>query len=355
VKRVATEEAIDASSKLRPRRRWLLYVAVTLIGILGLAAIVGESYESLTRAQEERRFQRWGELVDVGGYRLNLNCLGQGSPTVVLDSGFGMPGAEWSLVQPDVAEFTRVCSYDRAGYGWSDQGPLPRSALQNSKELHVLLQNAGVAPPFLMVGHSLGGLNVRVYAHEYPAEVVGVVLVDASQESEFERLPAEFGQFDKHQSRVLHRWQPFMPLLSHLGVTRLLLSDQPPHRGVPASIGEELRFLQLRSNAFDAMAGETDAMAETLSQVRASGTLGDRPLIVLTGGNAGEDLPPELDRTTFRKIWVEELQRSLVLLSSHAKQVVVPDAGPLMPLQQPETVVSGIQEVMRQVREKKQP
>jgi pimeloyl-ACP methyl ester carboxylesterase len=345
------ETDTERRSRVPSRWRGLAYIIVLLVGILGLAAIAGETYESLARARDERLFPRWGELVDVGGYRLNLNCIGEGSPTVVLDSALGMPGAEWSLVQPDVAEFAHVCSYDRAGYGWSDPGPAPRTAAQNTKELHTLLQNAGVNPPFILVGHALGGMNARVYARAFGPQVAGVILVDADHEDELQQLPPEFSSFEQQHAKSLRRWQPFVPLLAHLGVARLTVLKQPSP-DLSEDMREELRFLQLRSSYFDAMVGELDALPETRNQVRASGRLGDIPLIVLTAGSPERDLPPELDRTAFRKSWLQSLQPSLVNLSSRGKQEIVPESGHSIPLEQPQAVVSAIKEAVNQLRHK---
>lgn len=127
-------------------------------------------------------------LIDVGGHRLYLNCTGTGSPAVVMDAGFGDTSATWSLVQPGVAQFTRVCSYDRAGLGKSDPEPGPDAAtsLQMMEELHTLLANARIPGPFVLVGHSFGGMNVQLYARHYPTEAAGLVLVDSASEVLYE-------------------------------------------------------------------------------------------------------------------------------------------------------------------------
>src|SRR5262249_40965650 len=130
--------------------------------------------------------------VDVGGWRLHLNCTGTarpGQPTVVLEAGAGDFSVEWSLVQPRVAEFARVCSYDRAGDGWSDLGPHPRTFHQIVYELHTLLVRAGERTPVVLVGHSYGGLLVRLYQSTYPAEVAGMVLVEAGADDPLRMMP----------------------------------------------------------------------------------------------------------------------------------------------------------------------
>lgn len=336
-------------SRRRRGWHWLVYVGVAVVAILGVAAIAGEFYESLLRDRDERQFRRWGDLVDVGGYRLNLNCIGEGSPTVILDSTLGMPAAEWSLVQPDVAEFAHVCSFDRAGYGWSDRGPLPRTALQNSQELRTLLHNHGVSPPYILVGSGLGGLNARVYSHAFPAEVAGLVLVDSDHEDQMQRLPPEFNDFDQQQSRSLHRWQPFIPMFTHIGAMRIFLQNRP-HPAIPSDVMEELRFLQLRGSYFDAVVAEMDGMPLTRDEARASGSLGTLPLLVLTADDPARDLPSQVDRAQFNKIWIDELQPSLATLSTRGKQVKVQDTGHLIPLQQPRAVVDAIKNLLSQLR-----
>ena len=154
-----------------------------------LLALAGASYQAIESRLDARRFPETGRLVDVGGYRLMLNCIGDGSPTVVLEAGFGDLSVEWKSVQQQIAKFSRVCSYDRAGYGGSDAGPLPRTSLQIARELHTLLKNAGEKTPYILVGASFGGYNVRVFNGLYRDEVTGIVLADATQEDQYDTLP----------------------------------------------------------------------------------------------------------------------------------------------------------------------
>src|SRR6476660_6944784 len=119
-----------------------------------------------------------GKLVDVGGFSLHIHCAGEGSPSIVLDAALGASSVSWCLVQPELAKLSRVCTYDRAGFGWSDGGPMLRTAGRIADELRTLLDRAGVPPPFLPVGHSFGGLVALIFAHRFRSEMVGMVLVD---------------------------------------------------------------------------------------------------------------------------------------------------------------------------------
>ena len=132
-----------------------------------LLAVSGALYETIGRWRDVQRFRHRGHLVQAGLIRMNIDCSGQGSPTVILESGLGGASVDWLMVQPEVAKFTRVCSYDRAGYGWSDPGPEPRSSLQIAHELKQLLQAASETGPYILVGHSMGGYDIRVYTGQY--------------------------------------------------------------------------------------------------------------------------------------------------------------------------------------------
>jgi pimeloyl-ACP methyl ester carboxylesterase len=157
---------------------------LTLI-ITAILLLTGIFYQAVSEALDRGRYPPQGKLVDVGGFRLHLNCIGQGTPTVVMDAGGGAPSITWGLVPAEIAKFTRVCTYDRAGFGWSDRNPkLPRTSQQSVDELHLLLTKAEINPPYILVGHSLGGVNMRLYASQYPEDVVALVLVDSSHENQ---------------------------------------------------------------------------------------------------------------------------------------------------------------------------
>jgi pimeloyl-ACP methyl ester carboxylesterase len=168
--------------------RLVQWAAVLLLLLL----VAGYGYERQADARAARQHPRKGELVDIDGYRLHLYCEGTGEPAVVLDSGFEDSLEQWDRVQPDVAKLTRVCSYDRAGSGWSDLGPKPRTAEREAAELHTLLHRAGVNGPYIAVGHSYSGLIALLFARTYSGEVAGLVLDDSVYPQETVKFPDRF-------------------------------------------------------------------------------------------------------------------------------------------------------------------
>jgi pimeloyl-ACP methyl ester carboxylesterase len=160
---------------MHPRlRRTLITTAIVLIVIL----LTGATYQGLATALERRKYPHPGHLMDVGGHQLHIHCTGEGSPTVVLEAAASGLSAGWGLIQPEIAGTTRVCSYDRAGLGWSEAGDRPFDPSRVPDELHALLEAADVPPPYVVAGHSLGASFARVFAARYPDEVTGLVLID---------------------------------------------------------------------------------------------------------------------------------------------------------------------------------
>jgi pimeloyl-ACP methyl ester carboxylesterase len=345
--------------------------------LLILLACAGAVYEGVAETRDARRFPQRGKSVDAGLVKLNLDCSGEGSPTVILEADSGIPAIGWSKVQPEVARFTRVCSYDRAGYGWSEPGPDPRTSLQMAHELKALLDAAGEKGPYVLAGNVFGGFNVRVFTGLYPADVVGIVLVDADHEDEEERfaslLPpaqqAELKAQDKaSQERHERRVRFLAPILTHLGILRLGLAAGwsaapvlPPH--LPADLVGEFLYLERQTKAIEAEAAEEGAFSLSAAQVRAAGKLGDRPLIVLTAGRDDDMGPDNTDgqddddpadgppfQTAERKLWIEVLQVEEAHLSTRGRQIVLPDSGPMIPFQRPDAVISAIHEVWSAAR-----
>jgi hypothetical protein len=181
---VSSTDSILSSPRSRLRSVGLM--SLTLM----LAAVVsGVLYQNFVLARERRANHMPGHLFDVGGFRMHIFCAGRQSPTVILDSGLGDSYIAWQNVQLEIAKFVEVCSYDRAGMGYSDPSSRPRTSRVFAEELHDLLLAAGLPPPYILVGHSMAGFNVRLYAAQYRHEVAGMVLVVASHPNQLERFP----------------------------------------------------------------------------------------------------------------------------------------------------------------------
>jgi pimeloyl-ACP methyl ester carboxylesterase len=171
-------------------QRWIKRVFLALITVVALAGISSATYQAIASHCELAANPAPGQLVDVGGYRIHIWCMGAGSPPVILDTGLGGSLLDWGFVQPEVAKFTRVCAYDRAGMGYSDLGPSPRTSRRIAAELRELLDRIGISEPIVLVGASFGGFNIRMFASEYSGRSAGLVLVDAAHEDQGERYAA---------------------------------------------------------------------------------------------------------------------------------------------------------------------
>jgi pimeloyl-ACP methyl ester carboxylesterase len=253
----------------------LLGLAVTLIVVCGTRGI----YQAVATAVDRRTYPPPGQLIDIGGYRLHISCIGQGSPTVILESGLQATSSLWGWAQPNVAGTTRVCAYDRAGVGWSEPASAPRDAWQIARELHTLLGNAGIIGPYVLVGHSYGGLYVRVYAAAYPDEVAGVVLVDASHPDQWLRTPTDQARYQElrlmyHGGRVLARLG-----LLRLGNVLPVIGDLPARQAMEyKAFADSTAFIDINDAEFL-------ATAATAAQARDADTFGDKPLVVLTAAD----------------------------------------------------------------------
>ena len=321
--------------------RLLRDAVLVLVGLVLLLAVAGATYQSIATRAEARRSPEIGRMIDVGGYRLKISCTGQGSPTVVLEAGLSDVSVEWKHVQPEIARFSRVCSYDRAGYGGSDPGPMPRTSARIAHELHALLQHAGEAPPYLLVGSSFGGYSVRVFNGEYPDQVVGIVLADATQEDQYELLPAAWGRIYEsmlNRYKKQARWAPFFV---DLGVARLTLR-------LEGDVGDD-SYLILQSKYLQARASELEMIKTSAQQARAAGHIADKPLVVLTGGKNSDPILSsglsKQDFDDFHRIWVDELQARLAHLSTKGKQTIVPDSGHDIPNDRPDAVVNAVRDL----------
>ena len=299
-----------------------------LAGLVVLSLLTGVAYQWFGTRQDLARHPMPGRLIDVGGHRLHIWCEGSGSPTVILESGLGGSTTDWGFVQPDVSRFTRVCAYDRAGLGYSDAGPSPRTTGRIVRELMTLLERAGISSPVVVAAASLGGFSARLFASEHADRVAGLVLIDASHEDQEMDMPP------------IAR---FVPLLAPLGVFRLLgISFTWDPDQLAPGVRDFARAARFRTTVYTASAGELRQVRESAAQVKGSRRTLSAPVVVLTGahGNSGR--------------WAE-LQRDQLRLSQASCQIIAAHSGHAIPIQQPEAVVLAIRRVVDAAREHKPP
>ena len=278
-----------------------------LVVVLLALAVAGAIYQAIATERAERAYPPPGEMVDVGGYSLHINCAGQGSPTVLLDGGTGEMSADWALVQREVSHTTRVCAYDRAGMGWSEVGPDPRDARQITGELHALLEGAGIEGPYVLAGHSFGGLYAQTYAARYPDEVAGVALIESSSPDQFGHRPAARDGYEPPK-----RTFAVASLLARIGVVRLLYELVQSSPDLPPRQRAQIDALGPSTRQVSTTALELRAAPQSAAQARGLRSLGDKPLAVVSAGTQ----EPE---------WLD-LQDDLATLSSDSTHRVVEGA-----------------------------
>jgi pimeloyl-ACP methyl ester carboxylesterase len=293
--------AIRVRRDVQGRSRWLLY---PIVGVLALLA-VGGAVETLIEATDGGRSAVGGELVDVGGHKLFISCSGQGSPTVVLEGGLGQGSAYFALIAPAVAQTTRVCAYDRAGRGQSEPSNGPQDGAAIASDLHALLAASGNPGPYILAGHSSGGVYVRFFAAAYPDEVEGVVLLDAqSPHATPVRSAAQSAE------NPISTLSGILPGLARVGIVRLVTptgsSDLPPE------VAARRHALEVTPRAASSFGDEFSRLDGILDAAGSLPDLGDRPLVVVTA------MAEALDG------WLVQQDR-LATLSTDASHLVFPD------------------------------
>jgi pimeloyl-ACP methyl ester carboxylesterase len=268
---------VKTNSLLRRLSRIMMWLIAGILILAGTGAI----YQVLSMKSDQHNYPPPGKMVDVGGYKLHIYCIGEGSPTVILDAAADMMSADWAWIQPEIAKHTQVCSYDRAGMGWSEPGPQPRDAKQVTSELHTLLTHAVIAAPYVMVGHSAAGLYARLYAADYPNEVIGMVLVDPGHPDMDTRIPALQEQNKSDASLV-----ETMRILSYFGLPRLMGVGKNNARGLPPQQTAEVNAFVSTPQYWATIRALIDSTPATYAEVRATGSLGNMPLVVISANTA---------------------------------------------------------------------
>jgi pimeloyl-ACP methyl ester carboxylesterase len=327
-----------------------------LASLFLIVLLVATSLVARAKAQNDfaRKYPPIGQMVDVGGYSLHIHCEGEsgaGQPTVVIDAGSGSVGLMWTLVQSEVAKTVRICTYDRAGLGWSEPSPAPRTASLVVDELHTLLANAKIEGPYVLVGHSLGGIFVRLYQTKYPDEVAGLILVD-SADGELEKYMA-----GTNYMQMMHQFIGISRALSETGLIKVytgataLFSE--PHSGyeaLPGHVAQTLQAMDLKTT--EAGATEVAALPAIWEEGRSRKThLGNLPLTVIVHGycdSCSKDLQ-ELEKE--EKGWLE-LQKHLASLSTNSTLVQADlETGHNIQIDQPQIIVEAIHTMVEQTQQ----
>jgi pimeloyl-ACP methyl ester carboxylesterase len=296
-------------------------------------------------------------MIDVGGFRLHLNCAGEGRPTVILDAALGGSSVSWALVQPAIASLTRVCSYDRAGFGWSEGAPGPRTVGRIVDELRTLLERAGEPPPFVLVGHSFGGLVMRVFATRYRADTLGVVLVDPAHPQDWVTpAPKEQVKIDRGV-RLCRQGAVAARLGVARGVAALVgLGAFAPARAIawavaggglsredegilapiwllPREARRPLKRFWTQPKFFDALGSQIESICTSAAETVEAGKngYGDLPLVTISATDPGD--------------YRLRQQEALARLSTRGRHIIASRSGHWIPLEQPEVVISAIREV----------
>jgi pimeloyl-ACP methyl ester carboxylesterase len=282
-------------------RRWLVY---PLLVVLALSSI-GGGYQTVRESVDATAYPAPGQLIDVGGRRLHLNCTGTGSPTVVLEPGHGEVSSAMGWIAPAVAQDTTVCVYDRAGRGWSDPADGPQDAVETATDLHTLLERAHIPGPYVLAGHSFGGLYVLTFAAAYPDQVVGLVLLDSTAPRPGAVAPIMAGSYD-----LIGRLSTLLSATAHLGAAHLIPDS---YDSLPARSRDEARATVSTAHSVESYLNEFRAGAAATRQAAALADFAGKPLIVVTAGRGNDST------------W-QAAQNKLAALSTNSRHRIVADA-----------------------------
>jgi pimeloyl-ACP methyl ester carboxylesterase len=320
----------------RRMRVWLRRVVYSIAALIVSAPPAGAAYQQILLASERRAYPMPGKLIDVGGYKMHIYCTGEGNSPVILDSGLGDSYMSWRNVQPEISKSVLVCSYDRAGMGYSQPSGRPRTSRIFAEELHQLLHAAVVSPPYILVGHSFGGFNVRLFASRYRSETAGMVLVDSSHPDQPERMPANDLLGAIREAKFLQYGEP-------IGISRFL-----GYCDADAAVrAAECTFNNARENS-----AELENVLTSGQETAAAGDLGDLPLVVISRDTdkRNPDFPPDLDKAR-NKVWAE-MQEELNHLSTQGTLVIAKGSGHAIQNDRPDIVIQAVHNVVDQARQK---
>jgi pimeloyl-ACP methyl ester carboxylesterase len=327
----------------------LQLVSLGLVALVVLPVAVGSAYEVLSRHWARVKYPPPGRLVDIAGHKLHLDCRGQGEPTVIFEAGLdGYGSLSWTKVHDLVASVTRACAYDRAGIMWSEPKATPQHADAVADDLHALLAAAGEKGSFILVGHSIGGPYSMAYTRKFGEQVAGLVFVDASHPDQAARFAEVTGASEDLTSEAVK----IVSKLAWTGIIRLLTTaDAEPD--VPAHVTEQSRAFA--STSLAAVASESTNVDRTLAEAGSLRTLGDRPLVILTGVAPLDDVSLKKENmsrqedTRRREVWTK-LHEDEASWSTRSRHQLLPDSGHYIQFTRPDVVIAAVLEVVNQVR-----
>jgi pimeloyl-ACP methyl ester carboxylesterase len=325
----------------------VLLISIKAFAVV-LSALVGTGvlYQNVSTVLDKSKYPPIGTMVDIGGYKLHMIDRGVskiGAPTVILDAGISNCSFDWALVQPEIAQFARVISYDRAGYAWSDISPLARTTTNMVDELHMLLQKASIPGPYILVGHSMGGIIMQQYAHTHSKEVAGIVLVESAQEDEVINTPQPY--------KIL---TSLMLLGSYTGLLRLMCNYVPQVQDMIKKYPSEIRALycpQKSSTKFiKTVLEEGRLFKDSCHKLKQRDeALNYIPLTVITGGKqiTRSDVGDRFSQSQVEAMNEvhQKAQQKLVTKSLYGKQLIAENSGHMIPYDQPEIIVEAVRDI----------
>jgi pimeloyl-ACP methyl ester carboxylesterase len=323
---------------MKAEYKWLVSVVSGVSVLIGL----GIFYQSLGEKKDKKHFPPPGQLYDVGGYHLHAIYQGQGTPTVILEAGLSCTHLDWSRVIPEIAKKTKVFAYDRGGYAWSDPRPKPRNGLKMVGELHTLLQKAGISGPIILVGHSYGGLLVRLFASQYPEVVAGIILVDGSPDDQRTSFPKTKSWRKRISEDIMWQIYRLRPILARIGFIRLRNQPNGYIDALPEEVKPVATALGLGSRAYDWLWTEEPSINATNNEVRSSNLPDYIHSTILV---AGKSIPIE----EYQDIWLK-LQKEQSQKMPNCVYEIVEESGHFIHLEKPEKVIEAILQMVDKIR-----
>ena len=337
---------------LRTILRWAVRALLVFVLLVGAALTAGAVYQALGASRDRESFPPPGRMVDVGGRSLHLVCQGEGIPVVLLEAGAQDWSTGWQRPQTAIAEFTRVCAYDRAGVGWSDPSDDPKDGLHMVADLRRLLGAAEIERPVVIVGHSLGGMLARIYYDEHPGEVAGIVLAEPGDP------PQILDMFGGGEGVAFGGWiEPVSRFATRVGLVRWMYRDLMEDKGYPAHEVAETRARLALPNAVEALTSVVRHLPVTAVQTRANRDLGDIPVVVVRSENfdeVGVSFDDEAERQQFRDESMAAWDALVALSSDGRGPVVIPGANHITMVRDDAHwghIVDAVRDVVETVRE----